>query len=212
MNRFPTWKYALIGLTIAAALLFTLPNFFGEAPAVQVSSNKTTVNVDAAVLARLEQALKAGQIATTGTILDPYGLRIRLADADTQLKAKDLIEKTLNPDPQNPEYVVALNLLSSSPAWLTAVHALPMYLGLDLRGGVHFLLQVDMQAAIVKRLEAYAGDLRTGLREKNLRHAGITREGQTLRLRFRDAETRDKASAAIGTLIPVLILAKRDDG
>ena len=212
MNRFPTWKYALIGLTIAAALLFTLPNFFGEAPAVQVSSNKTTVQVDAVVLARLEQALKAGQIATTGTILDPYGLRIRVADADTQLKAKDLIEKTLNPDPQNPEYVVALNLLSSSPAWLTAVHALPMYLGLDLRGGVHFLLQVDMQAAIVKRLEAFAGDLRTGLREKNLRHAGITREGQTLRLRFRDAETRDKAGAAIGEQIPVLTLAKRDDG
>jgi preprotein translocase subunit SecD len=212
VNRFPTWKYALIGLTIAAALLFTLPNFFGEAPAVQVSSNKTTVKVDAVVLARLEQALKGAQIATTGTILDLHGLRIRVADADTQLKAKDLIEKTLNPDPQNPEYVVALNLLSSSPAWLTAVHALPMYLGLDLRGGVHFLLQVDMQAAIVKRLEAYAGDLRTGLREKNLRHAGITREGQTLRLRFRDAETRDKASAAIGTLIPVLTLAKRDDG
>ena len=197
---------------IAAALLFTLPNFFGEAPAVQVSSNKTTVKVDAALLARLEQALQGQQIATTGTILDLHGLRIRVADTDTQLRAKDLIEKTINPDPQNPEYVVALNLLSSSPAWLTAVHALPMYLGLDLRGGVHFLLQVDMQAAIVKRLEAYAGDLRTGLREKNLRHAGIAREGQALRLRFRDAETRDKASAAIKEQLPVLTLANRDDG
>ncbi len=212
MNRFPAWKYALIGVTIAAALLFTLPNFFGEAPAVQVSSNKATVKVDAALLGRLEQVLKARQIATTGVLLDLHGLRIRVADSDTQLKAKDLIEKTLNPDPQNPEYVVALNLLSSSPAWLTAVHALPMYLGLDLRGGVHFLLQVDMQAALVKRLESFAGDLRTGLREKNIRHAGIAREGQTLRLRFRDAKTRDEANSAIGQLIPVLTLAKREDG
>ena len=212
MNRFPTWKYALIGVTIAAALLFTLPNFFGEAPAVQVSSNRATVKVDAALLGRLEQLLIAQQITTTGAILDLHGLRIRVADADTQLKAKDLIEKTLNPDPQNPEYVVALNLLSSSPSWLTAVHALPMYLGLDLRGGVHFLLQVDMQAALVKRLESFAGDLRTGLREKNIRHAGIAREGQTLRLRFRDAETRDKAMVTVGQLIPVLTLARRDDG
>ena len=212
MNRFPTWKYALIGVTILAALLFTLPNFFGEAPAVQVSSNKATVKVDAALLARLEQVLKTQQITTTGVLLDLHGLRIRVADSDTQLKAKDLIEKTLNPDPQNPEYVVALNLLSSSPAWLTAVHALPMYLGLDLRGGVHFLLQVDMQAALVKRLESFAGDLRTGLREKNIRHAGIAREGQTLRLRFRDAKTRDEAIAVIGQLAPVLTLAKREDG
>ena len=212
MNRFPAWKYVLIGLTIALAFLFTLPNFFGEAPAVQVSSNKTTVKVDAFLLARLEETLKGAQIATTGVLLDLHGLRIRFADADTQLKAKDLIEKAINPDPQNPAYVVALNLLSSSPNWLTAVHALPMYLGLDLRGGVHFLLQVDMQAAITKRLEAYAGDMRTVLREKNLRHAGISREGQTLRVRFRDAATRDKASVVINELLPVLTLARRDDG
>jgi preprotein translocase subunit SecD len=212
VNRFPAWKYALIGLTIAAALLYTLPNFFGEAPAVQISSNKTTVKVDAALLARIEESLKGAQIASTGVILDLHGLRIRFADSDIQLKAKDLIEKAINPDPQNPSYVVALNLLSSSPNWLTAVHALPMYLGLDLRGGVHFLLQVDMQAAITKRLEAFAGDMRTVLREKNLRHAGISREGQTLRVRFRDAATRDKASAAINELLPVLTLARRDDG
>jgi preprotein translocase subunit SecD len=212
VNRYPAWKYALIGLTIALALLFTLPNFFGEAPAVQVSSNKTTVKVDAALLERLETALKSAQITHTGVLLDPHGLRIRFADADTQLKAKDVFEKAINPDPQNPAYVVALNLLSSSPGWLTAVHALPMYLGLDLRGGVHFLLQVDMQAALVKRLDAYAGDIRTLLREKNLRHAGISRDGQALRVRFRDAETRDKASQAITDLLPTLTLARRDDG
>jgi len=212
VNRFPAWKYALIGLAIALAFLFTLPNFFGEAPAVQISSNRTTVKVDTALLARVEEALNGAQIAATGVILDLHGARVRFADADTQLKAKDLIEKSINPDPQNPAYVVALNLLSSSPNWLTAVHALPMYLGLDLRGGVHFLLQVDMQAAIVKRLEAFAGDMRTALREKNLRHAGIAREGQTLRVRFRDAATRDKATVVINELLPVLTLARRDDG
>jgi preprotein translocase subunit SecD len=212
VNRYPAWKYALIGLLILLAFLFTLPNFFGESPAVQVSSAKTTVKVDAAVLARVEGALNAAGIPSTGVLLDQNGVRLRFTDGDVQLKAKDLIEKTLNPDPQNPTYFVALNLLSSSPNWLTAVHALPMYLGLDLRGGVHFLLQVDMQAAITKRLDAYVGDIRTTLRDKNLRHAGITREGQALRVRFRDAATRDKASQAINELLPVLTQARRDDG
>ena len=212
MNRFPAWKYALIAFAIAAAFLYTLPNFFGESPAVQVSSGRTTVRVDSALLERIESALKAAGIRPTGILLDASGLRARFADGDTQLKAKDLIERTLNPDQENKSYVVALNLLSSSPSWLTAIHALPMYLGLDLRGGVHFLLQVDMQAAITKRLEAYSGDIRSLLREKNLRHAGIAREGQTLRVRFRDAATRDKASAAVADLLPILTLDRRDDG
>jgi len=212
VNRFPAWKYALIGFTIAAALLYTLPNFFGESPAVQVSSGRTTVKVDALLLERIESALKAAGIRSTGMVLEPSGLRARFADGDTQLKAKDLIEKALNPDQENKSYVVALNLLSSSPNWLTAVNALPMYLGLDLRGGVHFLLQVDMQAAITKRLEAFGGDIRSLLRDKNLRHAGIAREGQTLRIRFRDAATRDQASAAIADSLPILTLDRRDDG
>ncbi|HLX80256.1 MAG TPA: protein translocase subunit SecD [Burkholderiales bacterium] len=212
MNRYPTWKYALIGLTVALAFLYTLPNFFGESPAVQISSGKTTVKVDDDLLARVDAALKAAQVPATGALLDLHGVRLRFADADAQLKAKDVIEKTVNPDPQNASYVVALNLLSSSPNWLSAVHALPMYLGLDLRGGVHFLLQVDMQAAITKRLDAFAGDIRAQLRDKDLRHAGITREGQTLRIRFRDAATRDKASAAIADILPVLSLDRRDDG
>ena len=212
MNRYPTWKYALIAFAILLAALYTLPNFFGESPAVQVSSGKTTVKVDEALLGRVEGALKAGSVPTTGVLLDANGLRVRFPDTDAQLKGRDLIEKTLNPDHDNPSYVVALNLLSSSPGWLTAVRALPMYLGLDLRGGVHFLLQVDMQAALVKRLEAYAGDLRTLLRDKELRHAGIAREGSTLRIRFRDAATRDKAEVAIAAQLQVLDLARRDDG
>ncbi|HVP09182.1 MAG TPA: protein translocase subunit SecD [Burkholderiales bacterium] len=212
MNRYPAWRYALIALAIALAFLYTLPNFFGESPAVQVSSGKTTVNVDAALLERVETALKTGGLQPTGLLMDANGMRARFADTDTQLKARDLLEKTLNPDHDNPSYVVALNLLSSSPGWLTAIHALPMYLGLDLRGGVHFLLQVDMQAALVKRLEAYSGEIRQLLRDKDLRHAGITREGATLRIRFRDAATRDKADQVIAAQLQTLDLARRDDG
>ena len=212
MNRYPAWKYAIIGLLVALALLYTLPNFFGESPAVQVTSGRTTVNVDRALLDRVETALKSAGISSTGLLLDTHGLRARFGDTDTQLKARDVLEKTLNPDPQAPNYVVALNLLSASPGWLTAIHALPMYLGLDLRGGVHFLLQVDMQAALVKRLDAYASDLRTQLRDKNIRHAGIAREGQAVRLRFRDADTRDKARTALLNAMQDLNVAERTDG
>jgi preprotein translocase subunit SecD len=212
VNRFPVWKYALIALAVAVALLYTLPNFFGESPAVQVSSGRTTVKVDSSVLARIEPVLKSAQISATGAVIDEHGARLRFTDTDTQLKAKDLIEKALNPDPQSPNYVVALNLLSSSPNWLTQLHALPMYLGLDLRGGVHFLLQVDMQAALQKRLESYSSDVRSLLRDKNLRHAGIVRDGQAMRVRFRDADTRAKAREAIASTISDLVLAERGDG
>jgi preprotein translocase subunit SecD len=212
VNRFPPWKYALIALAIAAAFLYALPNFFGESPAVQVSSVRATVKVDAALMARAEDTLKAANIPYTGVLLEQTSVRVRFADTDTQLKAKDTIDHALNPDPSNPAYVVALNLLPASPRWLTAIHALPMYLGLDLRGGVHFLLQVDMQAAITKRLESVAGDLRSQLRERNIRHSGITREGQTLRVRFRDTATRDKAREVIASSLTDLNVAEREDG
>ena len=212
MNRFPPWKYALIAFAILAAFLYTLPNFFGESPAVQLSSVKATVKVDAALMARVEDILKAANVPYTGALLEQTSVRVRFSDTDTQLKAKDTIDHALNPDPSNPTYVVALNLLPASPRWLTAIHALPMYLGLDLRGGVHFLLQVDMQAAITKRLESLAGDLRSQLRERNVRHGGITREGQTLRVRFRDAATRDKARELIVSNLTDLNVAEREDG
>jgi len=211
VNRFPVWKYAMIGVAIVVAFLYALPNLYGESPAVQVSSSKAVFKVDAALMSRIESALNGAKLAYTGALLDANSVRIRFADTDTQLKAKDLIEKSIN-DPSNPTYVVALNLLSSSPSWLTAIHALPMYLGLDLRGGVHFLLQVDMQAAVTKRLDSLAGDLRTTLRDKNVRHLGITREGQTLRLRFRDAATRDRGREEILATQPDLAIAERDEG
>jgi preprotein translocase subunit SecD len=212
MNRYPSWAYGAIALVVVLAFLYTLPNFYGESPAVQVSSVKATVRVDTTLLGRVEETLKKANISYTQTLLDPNSVRVRFSDTDTQLKAKDLVDKALNPDPANASYVVALNLLSASPAWLTSIRALPMYLGLDLRGGVHFLLQVDMQAALTKRLEGLGGEIRSNLREKNVRHAGIVREGQTLRIRFREASVRAQARDVIGGITNDLLLVDREDG
>jgi preprotein translocase subunit SecD len=212
MNRYPIWKNALVAIAVALGLLYTLPNFYGESPAVQVSSGKATVKVDQKLMQRVEDTLKEAGIAYDGVFADPNSVKVRLRDPETQLKAKDLLEKTLNPDKTDPTYVVALNLLSSSPQWLTRIAALPMYLGLDLRGGVHFLLQVDMQGAITKRLDATGGDLRSLLRDKGVRHAGINREGSTLVVKFRDAEAREKARAAIADAQPDLSLTESQSG
>jgi len=212
VNRYPVWGYALIALAIAVAFLYTVPNFFGESPAVQVSSAKSTVKVDAALLSKIEATLQKASLPYTGALLDANSVRIRFPDIDTQLKARDAIDRALSPDPANSDYSVALNLLSASPRWLTAINALPMYLGLDLRGGVHFLLQVDLQAALAKRAENIAAEIRGLLREKTIRHGGVTRDGQTVRVRFRDADLRDKAQVAIAGAIPDLALAQREDG
>ncbi|RTL58074.1 MAG: protein translocase subunit SecD [Rhodocyclaceae bacterium] len=211
MNRYPLWKNATVIIALVLGLLYTLPNFFGEAPAVQVSSVKATIKVDTALLGRVEDALKTAGIANTGLHADPQSIRVRLADTDTQLKAKDVIEKALNPDPADATYSVALNLVANSPNWLTSLHALPMYLGLDLRGGVHFLLQVDMKGALTKRLDSTGADLRGLLRDKNVRHSGIGREGMSLVIKFRDAETRDKAREAISSQQADLALADVQD-
>src|SRR5882672_2125709 len=211
MNRYPLWVYVTIGVALVLGALYTLPNFFGEAPAVQVSPARATLKVDQAILGRVEEALRKAGIQPTGVFLDLAGVKVRLADTDTQLKAKDVIDKALNPDPANASYTVALNLLPNSPRWLAAI-AQPMYLGLDLRGGVHFLLQVDMRAAIAKRAESLAGDIRSQLRDKNVRHSGITREGNGITVRFREAETRDKARALIAEQIPDLQLADSGSG
>ena len=198
MNRYPVWVYVTVTFALMLGALYTLPNFFGEAPAIQVSAARATQKIDSSVLSRVEETLKSAGIQPTGIFLDLASVRVRLADADTQLKAKELIGKTLNPDTENPSFTVALNLLSSSPAWLTSMHALPMYLGLDLRGGVHFLLQVDIRAVATKRLEGLVGDIRTGLRDKSIRHTGISREGSSIVVRFRDADTRGKAKQYSG--------------
>jgi preprotein translocase subunit SecD len=212
MNKFPLWKNATVIVALILGLLYTLPNFFGEVPAVQVSSVKATIKVDTKLQSRVEDALTSAGIQPTGLFSDHNSIRVRLADTDTQLKARDAVEKALNPDPADASYSVALNLLSASPDWLTGMHALPMYLGLDLRGGVHFLLQVDMQGAITKRLDALSADLRSLMRDKNIRHGGIAREGNRLAIRFRDAETRDKARLVLLDSQPDLDLVETQEG
>ncbi len=212
MNRYPLWKNILISLVLLWGLIYTLPNFYGEVPAVQVSSAKATLKLDpAATTDRIAGALKAAGIDDTGIFADVTSVRARFKDTDTQLRAKDVIERAFNPDPADPSYVVALNLLSASPGWLSSIHALPMYLGLDLRGGVHFLLEVDMPGALTKRLDATTGDLRTLMRDKSVRHAGITREGNTVVIRFRDAGQREAARRAIQDSTADLQLTDRDE-
>ena len=197
MNRYPFWKYAIIVIALLVGAVYTLPNFFGEAPAVQISAGKSSVKVDAAVQARVEQVLQAANLVPDVVSLENGSLKVRFEDTDTQIKAKDAIQHALVPDVNDASYVVALNLLSRSPAWLSALNAAPMYLGLDLRGGVHFMLQVDMPAALTKKAESLAGDIRTSLREKNVRHSGITRNAQTIDIRFRDKETLDAAQRVL---------------
>jgi len=197
MNRYPVWKYVVIVIALLLGTVYTLPNFFGEAPAVQVSSGKATIKVDTSTLQKVEDALKTSSITPQSLVLDGGSVRVRLDSTDEQLKAKDAIQKALIPDASDPQFVVALNLVSRSPAWLTALYASPMYLGLDLRGGVHFMLQVDMQAALNQRVEALTGDLRSVMREKDIRHGGITRNGQNIEIRLRDAQQQDAAKRVI---------------
>ena len=211
MNRYPLWKYAIVAFALMIGFIYTLPNFFGESPAVQVSSAKATIKVDLKTLERVETSLKDAGIAHNGTFFDTSGVKVRLQDTDTQLKAKDLLEKTFNPDAADPQYVVALNLLSSSPQWLTNLHALPMYLGLDLRGGVHFLLQIDMKGALTKRLDSMSADLRSLMRDKNIRHGGINRDGERITLRFRDEDTRTKARIVLEDNQPDLQLVDQGE-
>ena len=170
MNRYPVWKYAILVVALLVAIIYALPNVFGEAPAVQVSSSRSAIKVDLTTVTRVEEALKSASITPDAVALDGASIKARFSSTDLQIKAKDAIQKALNPDGSEGSYIVALNLLSRSPAWLTALHASPMYLGLDLRGGVHFMLQVDMQAALTKKAESLAGDLRSLMREKNIRH------------------------------------------
>jgi preprotein translocase subunit SecD len=197
MNRYPLWKYVVMAVALAIGLLYTLPNFYGEAPAVQVLSGKATVKLDESTLSQVESALAANQIKPDDVTYDNAttnaNIRVRLKDTDTQLHAKDVLQKALNPDPNDPQYVVALNLQSASPRWLTALHALPMYLGLDLRGGVHFLMQIDMAGALNKRLDSDASDARTILRDNEIREGGVNRVGQSIVIDFADQATADNA-------------------
>jgi preprotein translocase subunit SecD len=211
MNRYPWWKNAIILVALVVGALYTAPNFFGESPAVQVSSAKPTVKVDATVTERVQAALKSANISADFVQLEGNSVRARFANTDTQLKARDAIGKALNADASDPTYIVALNLVSRSPRWMASLRALPMYLGLDLRGGVHFLMQVDMKAALTKKAEAFSGDARTLLRDKAIR-AAVTREGNTVEVRVRDRAAADAARNQLSDNLPDLAWVDAADG
>jgi preprotein translocase subunit SecD len=212
MNRYPLWKYAMLVIALLIGALYTAPNFFGEAPAVQVSSGKVTVKVEPALVGRVQAALNAAGVNADFVALEGTSVRARFENTDIQIKAKDTIAKALNPDASDPQYIVALNLVSRSPQWLARMRALPMYLGLDLRGGVHFLMQVDMKSALTKKAEALTGELRTLLRDKNIRHGGIARDGNTVEVRFRDKAMLDGANKLLNDQLPDLIWTETVEG
>ncbi|MDE2370319.1 MAG: protein translocase subunit SecD [Burkholderiales bacterium] len=202
MNRYPWWKYAILGVALLIGVLYTLPNFYGEAPAVQITGGKVTVRVDGAMVDRVQQVLTAAAVQPDFVQFDGNSVRARFANTDIQLKAKDALSKSLNPDPANPDYIVALNLVSRSPVWLTKLHALPMFLGLDLRGGVHFLMQVDMRAAVKLSVDSYASDARTTLRDKRVRFSGITRDPDGVTVSVPDAAEATKARDLLYDRLP----------
>ena len=197
MNRFPLWKNLLVFCVIALGALYTLPNFFGQSPAVQISPLGTTPPLGPGMQNQVEQALRAAQLVETRASLDGTGLRVRFADTDTQLKARDIIDRALNPEGQPQRYVVALNLVPNSPSWLSEIGALPMYLGLDLSGGVHFLLQVDQQAALTKRLEGDAAEVRSELQDKQIYYDGLNRDGESLVVHFHDGTSLSSAQQVL---------------
>ncbi|RJG02171.1 protein translocase subunit SecD [Noviherbaspirillum sedimenti] len=201
MNRYPFWKYIIIVFALLFGVLYTLPNFFGESPAVQISSGKATMKLTSSTAEQVQQALQKAAINTDGVVFDQSGtqgsVRVRFADTDTQFKAKAFLEKELNTDPSDPAFLISFNLLPNTPQWLQSLRAMPMYLGLDLRGGVHFLMQVDTKAVMNKRVQGLQASVRSILRDKNVRHAGISRNANVIDVTFRDAQTRTQARDAL---------------
>lgn len=203
MNRYALWQYLIIAVSLLIGLMYTLPNFYGESPAVQISPVRTSASTDTSLLQRIEEALKQADINTDGILLEESSIKVRFANTDTQIKAKDLLESTLGND-----YIIALNLLPNSPKWLANLGALPMYLGLDLRGGVHFMLEVDMAGALEKSLERYSTDIRSTLREHKIPYSGVEKHAKKLIVKFRDPESRAKAMAELKTNYPDLGLTE----
>ncbi|MEY4468129.1 MAG: protein translocase subunit SecD [Pseudomonadota bacterium] len=215
MNRYPVWKYVLILLVLLFGALYTIPNFFGESPAVQISSAKATIKLGPDAVGLASQALEKAGVRADNVFYEDLGnngtVRVRFASTDLQFKAKTVLEQALNRDPLDPNYLVAFNLLPNTPIWLQSLHALPMYLGLDLRGGVHFLMQVDTKAVIAKRIQGLQTGVRALLVEKHIRFAGITRDGDAIDIRVRDQEIRDAVRAVLSAQISDLTLVDAAD-
>jgi len=216
MNRYPLWKYLVIAVALMIGGLYSLPNFYGEAPAVQISSAKPTIKVDLATQARVEKILSDADISNTGIFFENAtnvgSIKIRFNNTDTQLRARDLLQQKINLDQNDPNFTVALNILSNTPGWLSAINALPMPLGLDLRGGVYFLLQVDMKGAVQKKVTSLATDIRSQLRDKNIRHQGIERGADSITINFGSTTDADAARTVLLSAQPDLIWQVKPTG
>ena len=188
MNRYPLWKYLLIGLVIVVSAIYALPNLYGETPAVQVSTNRQSIHIDQTTEQAVEEALKAANIQHNGMFIAEGSLRVRLPNEELQSKARDAIEQKLGDN-----YIIALNLIANTPDWMTKLGANPMFLGLDLRGGVHFTMRVDMHAAVDKTFDRISGDFRRQLRKDKIRTGNMRRSGDTLIVPFQDAASLQAA-------------------
>jgi len=206
MNRYPLWKYIVIGVALLIGVIYSIPNLFGEVPAIQIAPARSSLKLDAKLHEKIDAALQKADLLKnqTGFEESPTDgvIRIRFNDTDSQLKAKDIIEKEINPDLKNPDYIVALSLVSNTPKSLTSINAYPMPLGLDLRGGVYFLLKVDMQGAIDKKLNALASDARSRLRDKTIRYQSIDKSNSQLLIKFASADEANKANTVLLDAIP----------
>ncbi|TDO08633.1 MULTISPECIES: protein translocase subunit SecD [Halomonas] len=205
LNRYPLWKYLLILVVLLAGLVYSLPNLFPPDPAVQISSDRGDFTIDERQLERIRTSLSEAGIDIKAVESQPNSVLIRLSDTDDQIRARDRISEMLGGD-----YVVALNLAESTPAWLQSLSASPMTLGLDLRGGVHFLLEVDMDAALQQRLEVNASAMRELLRDERIRYRDTQIEGHTISLTFANAEDRDQARRLIAREFPDFNYASED--
>ncbi len=207
MNQYPKWKYGLVLIAIFIGLIYSIPNFFGESPALQVKTTKTSDKLDLSILGTIENSLKEANLPFDGMVQEPNGIKIKFASPDSQVKAKDVLQNALGSN-----YVIALNLVSKSPSWLSKIGAIPMYLGLDLRGGVHFLLQVDMKAAAEKAAESYLNDFRMTLRKERISYIGAARLNEIVKIQFDSQEELDKAKKLIKVNYPDLMMSESSSG
>jgi preprotein translocase subunit SecD len=192
MNQSARWKYLLILTAIVLSTFFVMPNFYGESPAIQIMPLKSGEKIDASLLQSIETILEKSEIQNTGLILESFHIKVKLKTAEEQLKAKSLIQKALGN-----QYVVALNLISNSPNWLSNIGALPMYLGLDLRGGVHFLMQVDLSTALEKSTASYLGQFRTALRKEKIGYYDATKDNDVMQIKFKSKAELNKGKNII---------------
>jgi preprotein translocase subunit SecD len=207
MTKYPLWKYIIILVAIGVAFIYAIPNFYGEVPAVQISDPNGNSPISSTILSSIETTLSSNDIIPVGEVFDGKTLKIKFNDIDSQLKAREIIQNELGTN-----YIVALNLVPASPAWLSKINAYPMFLGLDLRGGVHFLLEVDMQAAIKKTLGKYAGDIKRDLRKNQIRYGAITISTNSIVIQFRDNENANIALDQLTKDLPNIQLQSDGNG